>query len=154
MFWSLSLVAKSEICTQKNKKNADVWLTNMQKIYCYQVFLGWRHWTLPETIYCSTILWSINSIILLTLYGTKFLYTVVMPCNLGQSWANIYGSSVCWPEITRMSINLSAIYIGRNQNSINNIAWVKVWTWWTKKGAKLSKGQGGKTVFYRWPQGR
>ena len=57
--WSLSLVTKSEIgLYSKKQKNADVWLTNMQKIYCYQVFLGWRHWTQPETMYCSTILWS------------------------------------------------------------------------------------------------
>jgi hypothetical protein len=47
---------------------------------------------------------------------------VVLPCDLGRSWANIYGSSVGWLENTRISCNLSAIYIVRNQNSINNIA--------------------------------
>lgn len=54
----------------KKQKNADVWLTNMQKIYCYQVFLGWRHWTQPETMYCSTILW--NIILLTESWGNTF----------------------------------------------------------------------------------
>ena len=36
--------------------------------------------------------------------------------------ANIYGSSLGWLENTRMSTQ--PIYIGRNQNSIDNIAWV------------------------------
>ena len=31
------------------------------------------------------------------------LNTVVMPCDLGQSWDNIYGSSVGWLENKRMS---------------------------------------------------
>ena len=31
------------------------------------------------------------------------LNTAVMPCDLGRSWANIYGSSVGWLESTRMS---------------------------------------------------
>ena len=31
------------------------------------------------------------------------LNTVVMPCDFGQSWANIYGSSIGWLENTRMS---------------------------------------------------
>ena len=32
------------------------------------------------------------------------LDTMVMPCDLGWSWANIYGSAVGWLENTRMSM--------------------------------------------------
>ena len=36
--------------------------------------------------------------------GAQSLDTVAMPCYLGRSWANIYGSSVGWLENTRMSM--------------------------------------------------
>ena len=46
-----------------------------------------------------------------------------MPYDLGRSWANINGNSVGWLENCKNfnATYLSAIYIGRNQNSINNI---------------------------------
>ena len=52
---------------------------------------------------------------------SQSLNAVVMPCDLGWSWANIYGSSVGWLENTK-NVNatyLLPIYIGRNQNSIS-----------------------------------
>ena len=48
-----------------------------------------------------------------------------MPCDLGRSWAKIYGNSVRWLENTSMSMQpmyLLCIYIERNQNRINNVA--------------------------------
>ena len=37
------------------------------------------------------------------LANTTDINTVIMSCDLGRSWASIYGSSVGWLENTRMS---------------------------------------------------
>ena len=58
---------------------------------------------------------------------SPFKNTVVMPCDLSLSRANLYGSSVGWLENKRMSMQpICYLYWKESQNSINNIAWVKV----------------------------
>ena len=45
----------------------------------------------------------LRALVLFAIETIVLKYTKVMPCDLDQSWANIYGSSVGWLENTRMS---------------------------------------------------
>ena len=77
-------------------------------------------------LYTVSLLWNVQETTLKSSWeisNSEPLNTVVMTWDLDRSWASVYGSSVGCLENTRMSTQpLSAIYIGRDQNSIHNIA--------------------------------